>query len=456
MNQSATGRTWVRLDNVSNIFLAARTDADPKVFRLAAELTEPVDPERLQRALDATYDHYPLYHAVLRSGVFWYYLQASDLRPVVTAEDHHTCAPLYQTDKRNLLFRVSHHRRRINLEVFHALSDGAGAMRFLTDLVSAYAADSAPAVEPEVEPQRGLSIDSFTHYFRRRRHTPDPAFDAAAESAALGVADTLPAAPRPRWRVGRLIRPRIRVHRVKGTRTPDNRTRAVELSLPAKDMLELARAEGVSPTMYLTGVFFESVRRSAGDLGRARTFVASVPVNLRQFYPSSSARNFFATVLVSHTYGIGADDLGSVCRDLEAQFRPKATPKALEKKLRRLIRVEKSPILRIVPRPVKDVVLGWLNQAHNRHLTVAVSNLGRVTFDEPAESLVERIGFHVSAARPQFCAITHAGTLVVTFTSPFSETDHVAEFARILTGAGIRVRVGAARVTESELAEVIR
>src|SRR5690606_28927075 len=145
------------------------------------------------------------------------------------------------------------------------------------------------------------------------------------------------------------------------------------------------------------GVFFESIRRSAGDLGKARTFAASVPVNLRQFFPSTSARNFFATVRVSHTYGNGADDLGSVCRHLEAQFRPKATPKALEKKLRRLIRVEKSPVLRVVPRPIKDLVLGWLNRLNNRNLTVAVSNLGRVSFPEPAESLVGRVGFHVSA-----------------------------------------------------------
>ena len=30
-----------------------------------------VDPQLLQEALDATYDRYRLYHAVLRSGVFY-------------------------------------------------------------------------------------------------------------------------------------------------------------------------------------------------------------------------------------------------------------------------------------------------------------------------------------------------------------------------------------------------
>ena len=48
-----------------------------------------------------------------------------------------------------------------------------------------------------------------------------------------------------------------------GTRTPDNRTRVVELTMPTAEVLALARAEGVALTMYLTAVFFESVRRSS-------------------------------------------------------------------------------------------------------------------------------------------------------------------------------------------------
>lgn len=76
-------RAWVRLDNASIIFLAARSGSDPKVFRMSEELDAPVDPELLQRALDTTFDRLPLYHAVLRCGVFWHYVQDSDLRPVV-------------------------------------------------------------------------------------------------------------------------------------------------------------------------------------------------------------------------------------------------------------------------------------------------------------------------------------------------------------------------------------
>ena len=481
-----TRRTWVRLDNASNIFLAARTDADPKVFRLSAETDHTVDPALLQQALDATFERYPLYHAVLRRGVFWYYLQDSDLRPVVTAEDRPTCAPLYQADRRTLLFRVMHHRRRVVLEVFHALSDGTGALWFLTDLLDAYhrlrfpregparqggqqrqerrndpaapGAGPSPAQGHTVAPTHELSPDSFRHYFIRRRDPmPDgPApFAREAAPAILSVPGEPPSPPRDEdGRRRRRRRGRTRVHRVPGTRTPDHRTRAVELTMPAGQVLDLARAEGVSLTMYLTALFVEAVRASSGGLGAARTIAVSVPVNLRQFFPSTSARNFFATVRVAHTYGEGDDGLGAVARRLDGRFRPQVAPAALERKLRRFIRFERMPLLRILPRPLKDLVLRLVNSGNNRGLTLAVSNLGRVTLPEPAASHVGRVLFQVSAVRPQFCAISHAGVLTVTFTSPFVETGHIRDFTRMLTAQGVDVDLVAAPVTEAELAQV--
>lgn len=486
-------RAWVRLDNASNVFLAARSAADPKVFRVGAELDHAIDARLLQAAVDATFDRYQLFHAVLRRGVFWYYLQASDLRPLVTAEELPTCAPLYLPDRRRLLFRVVHHDRRISLEVFHALADGTGALWFLSDVVTAYvslrAGDADRASGPDSDlgdgvrsdardpaspadlaaaptddpagPVHALTTDSFAHYFRRRDRNRMPAPAPAADfrqAAAAPVGGGRSPGP---VTVGRLHRrASARVHqvrtgayRVRGTRTPDDRTRAVELTMPARDVLALARAEGVSLTMYLTAVLFQSVRAVAPVRGRRATLAASVPVNLRQFFPSTSPRNFFATIRVEHTYGQGPDDLGTVCRALDAQFRPRATPEALADKLQKLVRFERTPLLRVLPRPIKDVILRVVNWGSNRSLSVAVSNLGRVSLPEPADAAVRGLQFHVSAVRPQLCAVSHAGLLTLTFTSPFTETGHVRELARQLTAGGVVVTVAAPRVTEAEIAE---
>lgn len=501
-------RPWVRLDNASNIFPAARSAIDPKVFRLGAEMDADVDPALLQEALDETFDRYPLYHAVPRRGVFWHYLQDSPLHPVVAPEREHPCAPIHDPRRPRLLFRVVHHRRRIGLEVFHALSDGTGALWFLTDLLDAYArrleggptpapegSSSPPPVQdpaarasdagastgeagPPREPSAAhdLVADSFAHHFRRRRGRKDPviagpaadaptagaptagappaaappadAFARAAAPAALTVAEQAPDAPEPPPCPAAEER---RVLRVRGTPTPDARPRCVELTMPAAGVLALAKQERVSMTMLLTALFLVAVHRTHGGPGRPRTLAVSVPVNLRQFFPSTSARNFFATIRLAHRMAGPDEDPGAVARALEESFRPQTAPDVLAVRLRSLIRYERSPALRVIPRPLKDLILRIVNARTNRRLTIAVSNLGRVVLPEPAESRVRRMTFQVSAVRPQFCAISHGGELTITFTSPFVETAHVREMTRMLTARGIDVSVAATRVTEAEL-----
>ena len=51
-------KEWVKLDNASNIFLAARSDLDTKVFRLTATMKEDIDPYVLQKALDRTLEKF--------------------------------------------------------------------------------------------------------------------------------------------------------------------------------------------------------------------------------------------------------------------------------------------------------------------------------------------------------------------------------------------------------------
>ncbi len=446
-----THQTWERLDNASNIFLAARTDADPKVFRITAELDHDIDQAILQQAVDEVYDHYPLYHAVLRRGVFWHYLQDSTLRPEVNTEQLPTCAPIYESGRRTLLFRVTHYRQRINLEVFHALSDGTGGLWFLTDVIAAYLRRRDPRLAEAITTSQQTSLaqeltrDSFAEYFRPKHSTK-------RRERPTWKTNIVESEPRQQQTRNRTFFKGA--YRIRGTRTPDHRTRLIELTVPAKPILSLAHAESVSPTIYLTAMFFESLRTAAQPMGQKMTYGASIPVNLRQFFPSTSARNFFATVRIEHTYGKGDDDLGCIARRLEQQFRNKATPNALERKLRRFSRFERMVAVRVVPRQVKDVLLRWINWGNNRGLTVAVSNLGRVTLPEPIEPFVQRMAFHVTAVRPQFCVMTHAGMMTISFTSPYVETDHVRQFARRLTSLGVPVSVAAPPVTEEQLASV--
>lgn len=464
MENKKTGqrRNWVRLDNASNIFLAAMNSQDTKVFRLSAEMEETVDPDFLQQALEVTYANYRLYHSVLRRGIFWYYLEESELRPQVKLDTNPTCEALYHFDRKELLFRIVYWKKRISLEVFHALSDGTGALWFFQDLVQEYVHLRYPETRPEssASPRdyshQRLVEDSFARYFRKNDATT---FTKSAQSAIRSLSEYGKLAGR---KASSLLMPVAdpnesgkKVYRVKGTKTPDNRPRVVEMEMPVRDALKESKRYQTSLTIYLTALFMEAIRRSAPQFTGNETLAVSVPVNLRQFFPSDSARNFFSVTRLEYTYGKepAGDTVETICRRLREQFEPQLTKESLEGWLSRLIAFEYNPMARVVIRPVKDLALKWMNYRNNRNLTMAISNLGRVSFAPSVDAHVQQVYFHTVAVRPQFCAISHGDVLTVSFTSPFVETDIYREFAWMLRDAGVPVTLAVNKVTKEELGE---
>ena len=126
---------WTRLDNAAKIFPPTSNKQDTKVFRFACQLNEWVEQDILQQATEKTLETFPIFRSVLKHGLFWYYLEKTELVPVVEPEYRPPCGQIYDPSSRNLLFEVTCWRNRINLEVYHSLTDGTGALQFLKTLL---------------------------------------------------------------------------------------------------------------------------------------------------------------------------------------------------------------------------------------------------------------------------------------------------------------------------------
>ena len=163
---------WRNLDNAAKMFSAASSPKDTRVFRFYCVLKEKIDGSVLKMALDQTIQKYPVFLSAMRKGLFWHYLEKSDLRPVVREEYKEPCSCLYVRDKKSLLFEVTYYGRRINFEVFHALTDGTGATEFLKELVKNYlyithkeeGLADVPLLDENVTIQDQES-DSFSQYY---------------------------------------------------------------------------------------------------------------------------------------------------------------------------------------------------------------------------------------------------------------------------------------------------
>ena len=127
-------------------------------IRMYCELKEDVKEETLQKAVERTLEKYPLYCSVLRKGLFWFYMEQRNLKPKVKAEDRPPCSGLYVPDQKSFLFEVSYYQKKINLEVFHCLTDGTGALNFLKELVRNYLVIQYPSI-----PFPSLSEEGMYH-----------------------------------------------------------------------------------------------------------------------------------------------------------------------------------------------------------------------------------------------------------------------------------------------------
>ena len=165
---------WRKLDNAAQAFPAATGKKDTRVFRFYCQLKEDIQADLLQKALEETMEHYPVFSMVLRKGLFWFYLEQRDLPAKVEEEKRPPCSEIYVPDHKTLLFQVSYYKTRINFEVFHALTDGTGAMLFLKELVSNYLILCHPEeifskVSEDMLTETDFEEDSFSQYYTGKK-----------------------------------------------------------------------------------------------------------------------------------------------------------------------------------------------------------------------------------------------------------------------------------------------
>lgn len=414
---------WSKLDNASKIFPATCNDRDTKVFRIACELYEDVEPEILQRALDSTIERFPLYKSVLKRGVFWYYFETSDIPPVVTSENNPVCAPIYRKYEKNLLFRAFYYKKRISIEVFHALSDGTGALWFMKTLVYHYLLikhkDSFDGKVPELNYNASISEkmdDSFIKHYPGWDFKNQMVWDS--EKAKF-----------------------VKTYRLKGTRLDENRVKVIEATMSAKEVLQEAHKYDTTLTIFLASLLICSIYQVMPARKKRNQVVLSVPVNLRQFFKSETARNFFSTMDIGYRLTGNSVDLKEVIMSLGKSFAKELTEERVNRHLNWLIFFERNPITRVVPLPIKNFSLRLVNTIMDYGITAAISNIGRVSMPAEFESFIHQFIIIPNVKRPQMAICTYGDRLVVSFVSPFRETDLQKNFFEALSKMGIKIEI---------------
>lgn len=403
---------WIRLDNAAKIFPAAANSADTQVFRISCELYEPVDKVILQEAVNEASELFEVYSCVLKRGLFWYYFEASDIKPEVREEYKPPCAALYDKDNKGLLYEVTYYKNRINVEAFHALSDATGIMRFLECIVAKYLSRAHSVPEPILDYDASASEkedDSFYKYYNNQK-------------AGLGYGKT-------------------KACRIRGRKYPDNRISVVTGLMSVQKTLEAAHSHDVTITAYLAAAMLFAINDTLPERAKKNPVILTIPVNLRKRFPSSSARNFFGTVSVGYSFDSALSDTETVINSVAEELRKNLSQKNMTELVARYSSVENNFMARITPLVIKNVFLRAAYNISMSQSTGTFSNAGIVSLPEALSDYVRSFDICCSTDRIQACACSFGDMLSVTFTTPFAGSDVPKNFFRRLTDAGIDVEI---------------
>ncbi|WP_026490956.1 MULTISPECIES: hypothetical protein [unclassified Butyrivibrio] len=409
---------WYKLDNAAKIIPSTVRGANTRVFRISCELLEEIDPVILQRALDESIVEYPFFNCVLRRGLFWYYLEDSNLSCTVEEEHLPACSPLYLPGKKNLLYRVFYYKRRISIEMFHVLADGTGAFMFFRRMITRYLeiahdfhVDTGFFAE-EIASLEERNKDAFTHYYRNQK--------------GLKQLKTLA---------------RNNAYQLHGEIDSNNESHIVEACVSAERFKELAVNYGTTVGILSTSIYILAIIDTMSEAQKKKPIVVSVPVNLRQYFQSYTARNFFGVISIKFDPYDYDGTLESVIEEVDDAFKQQLEPTRVNSTMNSYAALEHNIAIKVVPLFIKDYAIGRFDAAAKKGVTTSISNMGLIKMPTEVTPFIDRFSAFMTAAKEQITICSFGDRMVFGECSAFTSHPTMLNLCRRLTAEGLGVEL---------------
>lgn len=408
--------TWTRLDNAAKIYPPSSNSTAhyTNVFRFACELYEPIDAIILQSATERALKQFPLFRSIMRRGFFWYYLEESKLLPTVHIEDRPLCSRLFNPNIKQLLFDVSYWNNRINLEIFHALSDGTGALLFLQCIVEQYLIEKYTlSPETSVVPHASFSEkgeDSFSKYYQ-----PTSAFKMNTQKKTPAF-------------------------KLKGAFWPESRIEVIEGELSVQELRQKSKALGVTITVYLLTQLIIATYNIMSVNERSKPIIIALPVNLRNFFESSTTRNFFTLIYISYTFHDNPPAFLDVLQSVQAQLNQETEKEYLAERINQLVSIEHT-FVKAFPLFIKKPALQFIRHRSLQELTLTFSNIGKINTPAYMKDYIRCFDIFNSTPGTQLCACSYKDCFKLSFSTVFSSLELEKHFFRQLTNDGLTVTI---------------
>lgn len=358
MKKKLEKKDWRRLDNVAKAF-SLHSKNNINVFRYSVILKEKINKKILEEALNKTLDIYKAFKVKIGSGFFWDYLEVNNKKIIIEEESQIPCDRINFQDNNDYLFKITYYKNKINLDIFHVLTDGTGAIIFLKSIICNYL-----NLKHDIKCDEKI-IGEDIHYADQylKNYDKNIKVDSDLENAFLIE--------------GKINR---------------NINNTYHYIINIDDIKKVSKQYNVTITEYLTAVYIYSIYSSIYNKKTNKEIIIEVPINLRNYYNVNTLSNFFACMNINSKLKARNNvQLIDIIKEVKKEFETKTQVDKVKSYLTRDVNLGMNIYIRLVPLFIKKLFIKYLGNLFSRSATSTLSNVGPIKLDDKYKKYIDNI-----------------------------------------------------------------
>ncbi len=417
MNHKKEKLYWRRLDNSAKIFPISAGKKYSTVFRLSVVLKEKIQPEILQIAVEKALEQYELFRVRLKNGFFWNYLEYNPKKIFIEEEKEYPCKYIEPKENNHYLFKVTYFDKKINIDIFHSLTDGNSGVMFFREIVYNYielAHKEEFQEELRIKRKFDLSTeDSYIKNYNKKakgNNSAKKAYKLAGRKIKLGAISA--------------------IHEI----------------IDLNQLKQEAKKNEATITQYLTSVLIYAIYQANYIKNKGkRPIKVCIPVNLKKYFPSNTISNFFSYITVeAEMKKDRLDTFGKILDFVKKDFTKKLTPEEIQKTMSGNVKLGTNPFIKLIPLVLKKPIVRLSYLEIRKYTTTTFSNIGRIGIIGKYQRYIEDFLMLIApepVEKIKCSACSFENHIVFTFTSILDDCSIEKEFYKFLKEKNISVEI---------------
>ena len=417
MNHKKEKLYWRRLDNSAKIFPISAGKKYSTVFRLSVVLKEKIQLEILQVAVEKALEQYELFRVRLKNGFFWNYLEYNPKKIFIEEEKEYPCKYIEPKENNHYLFKVTYFDKKINIDIFHSLTDGNSGVMFFREIVYNYielAHKEEFKEELRIKRKFDLSTeDSYIKNYNKKakgNNSAKKAYKLAGRKIKLGAISA--------------------IHEI----------------IDLNQLKQEAKKNEATITQYLTSVLIYAIYQANYIKNKGkRPIKVCIPVNLKKYFPSNTISNFFSYITVeAEMKKDRLDTFGKILDFVKKDFTKKLTPEEIQKTMSGNVKLGTNPFIKLIPLVLKKPIVRLSYLEIRKYTTTTFSNIGRIGIIGKYQRYIEDFLMLIApepVEKIKCSACSFENHIVFTFTSILDDCSIEKEFYKFLKEKNISVEI---------------